>query len=379
MVKQLERVQLQQKVDLVLSEEIVNQIKYLCANIPEVEWSGVLFYSIEGTIRKPEEMKCIIQDILPMDKGSKAYTEYNIDERFVEYLMENPEAMSWKVGHIHSHNTMDTFFSGTDWSELNDNTASHNFYLSLIVNNFMKTTAKVAFRGKAESRTKAIPYNALDESGEIYSIESSEFIVDDEKLYAYDCNIIAPENDIKVSTGFISKVMGIIEKAQKALQMQAQKNFASKQMIVVPKPNQLMRNQTPWVWNEDDKQLEHMDAFGNLEDMDEENTDIENFCIDLFTGGVNPQEAEKLVDILEILQASEVSASELIKEITESYPETFEKHFEDADPNYFIVITEEVIKLLEEFPEHGVRLNPVIESLKSMLSKFIEYEPNTTT
>lgn len=42
-----------------------------------------------------------------------------------------------RIGHIHSHNTMGVFFSGTDWGELEDNAPNHNYYLSLIVNNFM--------------------------------------------------------------------------------------------------------------------------------------------------------------------------------------------------------------------------------------------------
>ena len=43
----------------------------------------------------------------------------------------------WKVGHIHSHNVMRVFFSGTDMDELHDNAPSHNFYVSLIVNNLL--------------------------------------------------------------------------------------------------------------------------------------------------------------------------------------------------------------------------------------------------
>ena len=34
---------------------ILNKIKYLCKTIPNVEWSGVLFYSLKGSIKKPEK------------------------------------------------------------------------------------------------------------------------------------------------------------------------------------------------------------------------------------------------------------------------------------------------------------------------------------
>jgi hypothetical protein len=46
---------------------------------------------------------------------------------------------------------MNVFFSGTDMGELNDNSPKHNIYLSLIVNNYLDMTAKLAFIGKPYS------------------------------------------------------------------------------------------------------------------------------------------------------------------------------------------------------------------------------------
>lgn len=90
-----------------MSERILNQVQYLCQQIAKVEWSGVLFYSVTGSIKKPEDMVLTIEDILPMNKGNQTYTEYNLDERVIDYMMDN-ETMEkgWKMGHIHSHNTM---------------------------------------------------------------------------------------------------------------------------------------------------------------------------------------------------------------------------------------------------------------------------------
>jgi hypothetical protein len=42
------------------------------------------------------------------------FTSYDLDNRFIDYLMEDPKRMKFKVGHIHSHNIMSVFFSGTD-------------------------------------------------------------------------------------------------------------------------------------------------------------------------------------------------------------------------------------------------------------------------
>src|SRR5690606_27372025 len=158
------------KIKVLMSQNILNKIKYLCRAIPKVEWSGVLFYSVEGSIKDPENFVITLEDILPMDKGTSAYTEYTFDERIVEYMMADDKRDDWKMGHIHSHNTMPVFFSGTDISELEDNCVNHNYYLSLIVNNFMDFTAKVAFLASLNEEVD-IPFKARDENGELYNIK----------------------------------------------------------------------------------------------------------------------------------------------------------------------------------------------------------------
>jgi hypothetical protein len=188
-----------------MPEKVLNQIKYLCKNIAKVEWSGVLFYSVEGSIRDPHTMVLTLQDILPMQKGTATYTEYSFDERVIEYMMDN-ETMEkgWKLGHIHSHNTMAVFFSGTDWSELEDNAPNHNFYLSLIVNNFMDFCAKVCFIAESDS-TKQFDFVAKDENGKKYIYKAEEYEVKERKLIVYDCAITSPKNDIVVDDTFASK------------------------------------------------------------------------------------------------------------------------------------------------------------------------------
>ena len=98
----------------------------------------LLFYKIEGTIANPKEMVVTLVDVFLMDKGTGGYTEYLFDGTIVMHMMKNPELNRCLRGHIHSHNDMSVFFSDTDWSELNDNCPNFNFYLSLIVNNYME-------------------------------------------------------------------------------------------------------------------------------------------------------------------------------------------------------------------------------------------------
>lgn len=192
--------------------KVYNQIQFLCREIAKVEWSGVLFYRVEGSIQDPKNMKLILEDILPMHKGTSTYTEYSFDERVIDHMMDNEYLEDCKMGHIHSHNTMGVFFSGTDWSELEDNAPNHNFYLSLIVNNFMDFCAKVCFITEA-SESKEFNFYAKDEKGEKYKYTTEEYEVPDKKLVVYDCEISHPSKDIVVEEVFSDKVKSIIAKA----------------------------------------------------------------------------------------------------------------------------------------------------------------------
>jgi proteasome lid subunit RPN8/RPN11 len=190
---------------LKINKEVLDKIKYLCKEIPKVEWSGVLFYRVKGTITKPDSFSVYITDVLPMHKGTAAYTEYEFSQDVADYIEEDNERFEWKIGHIHSHNTMKTYFSGTDMSELNDNSEFHTYYLSLIVNNFMDLTAKIAYR----ANTEGFSYSATDEFGNkfIKNIKKPEQL-----LMIHDCDIEIPENEIEVSFDFAKRVEEIIAK-----------------------------------------------------------------------------------------------------------------------------------------------------------------------
>ena len=142
------------KGKLILSQTVIDQIKYLCSKMPLVEWSGVLYHTSEGDLQNPEQFTCKAEYILLLDKGTSGYTEYDFSSpSFTEALMEKPELMEWSMSHIHSHNNMAVFFSATDNEELTDNAPNYNYYLSLIVNNKNEYCARIAFIGEIEGRT----------------------------------------------------------------------------------------------------------------------------------------------------------------------------------------------------------------------------------
>lgn len=192
------------KVKVEMPKEVLSKIKLLCEVIPEVEWSGILLYQTIGSIKDPDNMKIILKDIIPMNKGSKTYTSYNFNEesrdksgysdKHIDYCNEVEEGIYWQVGLIHSHNSMSVFFSGTDEEELEENAPLHNFYLSLIVNNNMDFEARVAISAKTDSEVD-LSYTALDEEGNPFKMETSKTHLKNSKTFYYDCEIIVEDSD----------------------------------------------------------------------------------------------------------------------------------------------------------------------------------------
>ena len=91
---------------LILTEDFLKKVKYLCNKISTKEWSGILFYKEEGTIENPETIKCTPIDIFLMDIGTSGSTSYNIGPDIIEAYDNNPELENCMLAHIHSHNTM---------------------------------------------------------------------------------------------------------------------------------------------------------------------------------------------------------------------------------------------------------------------------------
>lgn len=178
--------------------------------IADVEWSGILFYDTEGTFGE-DDFKAVAKFVLPMNKGSKAYTEFETGDTVVSFLMDNPDYMMCKQGLVHSHGTLAVFFSGEDMYEIKGNSQFHNYYLSLIVNNKGETCAKIASRGKTDDvTTRKIQYtgeNGIKKEAIINSTITKDVV------FIYNCKVIAPQPEVE--EGFKSLVNGIIEKAKK--------------------------------------------------------------------------------------------------------------------------------------------------------------------
>lgn len=379
--------------------EVFHQIQYLCKNIPKVEWSGALFYTTEGSIEKPGTFKITLKTILPLDMGSSAYTEYHLDDRFIDFIEEDfEERCTWKLGHIHSHNVMSVFFSGTDMAELNDNAPAHNFYLSLIVNNYMDFIAKVAFIGEAKKDIKQVPYTAKNVDGHDYIIEKQDFEVNTKKLFIYDCDIDAPKTTILVTDQFSAQVAKIMEpKPVKTPASNIQSRF--------PVPADKLKQGQSWQrgqqksrqfktqeeremesWNKSfqtpkkEKNLfDDWDVPGNLiddlEEQDLEEKEIYNFCKALFDFTNSPiDDFETLEDVLDVVADFNLTPAELAKAVINDYAKTFNLHFPNSNSRDFIQKTYEAIDVLKDLKELYPEIGLSVKTIEAMIFKFMENE-----
>ena len=129
---------------LVIPEPVEAKIRHLCSKVYDVEWSGTLFYKVEGSLDDGTfQATCL--DICVMDIGNSTFTDFDDNEDIIAYRVNHPELLQENVyeGLIHSHNKMATFFSGTDVATLKQEGETLNHFLSLIVNNEGTYTAKI--------------------------------------------------------------------------------------------------------------------------------------------------------------------------------------------------------------------------------------------
>lgn len=157
-------------LNLVIPKKVEEKIRYLCSRVHDVEWSGTLFYSIEGSF-DDGTFKATCLDICVMDIGSQGFTQYNDTADIINYRVNHPELLQEGVyeGLIHSHNNMSAFFSGTDSNTLLQEGADLNHFLSLIVCNngpyVARVTRKLVKKVETEYHivtTESSYYNTYD-------------------------------------------------------------------------------------------------------------------------------------------------------------------------------------------------------------------------
>ena len=186
-VKKVPLVKRSTSYKIIIPALVERQIRYLCERVWSTEWSGVLFYTPSGSFEDGSlEIRCV--DILPMDIGNATYTEFNMSPDVISYMAQKPELLDCKMGLIHSHNNMSTFFSGTDTATLNEEGNERNHFVSLIVNNAGKYTAAITRKVKFKS-VRDLSYESF--TGTIDLTEKE--VVEGEEIEYFNLDIVFEE------------------------------------------------------------------------------------------------------------------------------------------------------------------------------------------
>lgn len=196
------------------------------------EWSGELITREEGTINDLEDWKITAEDIFLADIGTSGGTEYEVNRGafkssdIIELYEKYPELEDGvlKLQHIHTHHSMSTFFSGTDWENLEDRALVSNYFLMMIVNFAGDIKAKVAFKAIVEGNkgTKLIFANNEDGYKPLVLGGKEE----KEVLVVMDCKIEMEDNKLEVPKDFEDRYEAV-KKAiedEKAKEVEERKN-----------------------------------------------------------------------------------------------------------------------------------------------------------
>ena len=212
----LELVHRQDIFKIVIPAEVEKKIRFLCKNIWDVEWSGVLFYKVEGAFEdKSLTIRCV--DLFQMDIGTSAYTEFNVSPDMATYMVDHPELLEEDIyqGLIHSHNNMATFFSGTDTATLSAEGNDMAHFVSLIVNNAGKYTAGITRKYKC-IQTVSEKYTYPTWNGEVREGVDT-FDIEEEKLEWFNLDIVFENATDDFETEMMERIKEIKEAKKKVV------------------------------------------------------------------------------------------------------------------------------------------------------------------
>lgn len=175
--------------ELIITPELEEKIRFLCARFPNNEYSGVLFYDYTGRF-EDNSLVLTAKDFCLMDYGSATYTEFDSNPEICNYMIEH-DLLECQQALLHSHNVMGTTPSGTDLNTLVEEGSFRNNFLSLIVNNAGNYTAMLTRKVKHIPHvTEILEYEffgegtnnlGTDEYDAVESYEIEYFFLDIEK------------------------------------------------------------------------------------------------------------------------------------------------------------------------------------------------------
>lgn len=319
-----------------------------------------------------------------MDKGTSAYTEFSTDPSIVGYMMKNKHLLKMKQGLIHSHNTMPTFFSGEDWSELDETSSQHNFYLSLIINNFNEFTAKVAFTGKVKTQISN-KYQCLDQDGETYQVIAGETeIVEKKVLFNYDCDITTSISKPMMEQSYVDRLKLIEEKseariaANKAKAMQGVTSYGKNGFpSVYSSPNKspgFIYSKSDNDWQNEGLQKDFHKSMQADQIELEELEILESFGAYVMRLGheVVEDTIDNAIEDIPLEAEVDIISNRIVKDLPLNYCNFFKINPEELSPKDYVHAVTTLKIGLETYDEVSITPTPIILSLKPLLEKHIQ-------
>lgn len=359
------------KVKLIISKKVSDQIKYLCKLIPAHEWSGNLFYEVEGSIKDIPNMVLKAVDILPLDKGTATYTSTTTDSRFIDFIMQRPDLEECKIGLIHSHNSMGVFFSGTDNKELLENAFGHNYYLSLIINNKHEMCARLAHVVNKEVRGN-MTVSYFDDNGEKYEDIRDLSTESKEVVEYYDCEITPEIEEVQLDDLFKANVDKIIEESKKSFYTSSYGKVVNNSIYNKNNSGKTIYDHYDDFYNYDyydndwnainktyGSQVKSKYAYDestgityntksiidlDFHDPGELEIEVELFLIYLFSNGYGAFKGNSIEATLNILLYNlQLPAEEIIKDVKEDFNESYGNYFKEEYDDYLDVNAKNII------------------------------------
>lgn len=141
---------------LEVPENVEKIIRDYIRLLPHNEWSGALFYTVEGDFTS-SEFKVICKDILLLDIGEGAHTQFTTERLIADYMAEKPELLDCYNGLVHSHHVLGAFISGEDQGTLHQEGVNRNNFVSLVVD--ARGTYVAAITRRVEIETTFTPHS----------------------------------------------------------------------------------------------------------------------------------------------------------------------------------------------------------------------------
>lgn len=81
-------VQYKDSYKLIVTKDFQKKVKTIGSRWPNNEWSGTLFYTVEGSF-EDNNLVIIAKDFYLQDKGVSTFTEFTNDPTLVSYMIDN--------------------------------------------------------------------------------------------------------------------------------------------------------------------------------------------------------------------------------------------------------------------------------------------------